>query len=602
MSQGVELVMEFRMLGQFELRDGDRTHHLGGPMQRALLAHLLLSAGQPIPAETLVERLWGGSASDRANGMIQVHVLRLRRVLAAGGCAATVATSPRAYRVDLGADTLDVAEFRGHVDVAAQAREAGDTLGELAALDAALALWRGDVLSGVGGDWPRFAEVRRLIDARSAAREQRAVAQLALRRPAEALGELRSLVADHPDRESLRYLLVLALHRTGRRAEALAAYDDAYRYAADHLGLAPGDDLRRLQRTVLQGSTDEVRLEREVVELRPRALPARPAHFVGREDDLDRLAAARGIRVITGMPGVGKSALALRLAHGLREDHPDGQLHAELGRIDPSDVLARFLRLLGVRAAFVPDGLVERAELFRAHTADKRLLVVLDDATSASQVRALLPGDGPATVIVTSRTPLAALDGAVRCRLDVLGEPESVALLAGVAGARRVELAPAAARLIVDRCGRLPLALRVAGGRLAARPDWPLATFADLLADDRTRLDRLVCEDLSVRARLDAGCAALGGAERRAFRLLGLLDAGTFGTATVAALLDTGEAAARDLLDTLVDAGLVASAGADHVLPDLVRLYAREQAERLDPVGIRAKARHWLSASGQQAN
>ena len=592
--------MEFRLLGPFDLRDGDRTHHVGGWLQRALLAHLLLAAGQPVAVDDLVERLWGGG--DGAAARLPVHVLRLRRTLAAIRCDARVDTSPRAYRLDLGTDTVDVAEFDRQLAVAARAGEAGDALGEVEALDAALAVWRGDVLGGVGGDWPRFAEVRRLGGARSAARERRAAARLALGRPAEAVEELHALVAEHPDRESPRYLLVLALHRLGRRAEALAAYDDAYRYLAHHLGLEPGDDLRRLQHTVLHGSADVVAVDRDRPPTRPLALPPATAHFVGRAAQLDRLTAARGIRVITGMPGVGKTALALRLAHGLAADHPDGQLHAELGSTAPAAVLARFLRLLGVRAEAVPDGVVERAELFRARTAGRRVLVVLDDASSTAQVRAMLPGDGPSTAIVTSRTPLAALDGAVRCRLDVLDERESVALLAAVAGRRRLDLALAEARLIADRCGGLPLALRVAAGRLAARPEWPPATLADLLADDRTRLDRLVCEDLSVRASLDAGAAALDDTERRAFRLLGLLDPGPFDTATVAALLDTDVASARDLLETLVDRGLVGTAGVDHVLPELVRLYAREQAEQLDPIGLRTKARHWLSASGQRAN
>ncbi|GAA1295582.1 AfsR/SARP family transcriptional regulator [Saccharothrix xinjiangensis] len=566
--------MLFRVLGRLEAHDGTRAHHLGAPMQRALLAHLLLTAGRPLPVGELVDRLWDGAAPARAVGTLHVHVLRLRRALAATGCAARVETGPRTYRLDLGADAVDAEDFRRTLDAATAAT---DPAAELAALDAALDLWRGDVLAGVPGDWPRYREVRALTELRATARERRAEANLAARRFGVAVEELRGLVAEHPDREHLRHLLVLALHRAGRRAEALAAYDAAYRFAADHLGLEPGAELRRLQRMVLHGEEPPRPGPRATG---PCALPARRGRLVGRDEPLADLAAAlragTSTCVVTGMPGVGKSALALWLAHALRDDFPDGQLHAGLdgGRADPSAVLDRFLRLLGVPDDLVPPGLEARAELFRARTTDRALLVVLDDAADAAGVRALLPGDGRSAVIVTSRNPLAALDGAVRRRVDVLGEPDSVALLADLAGAARVAREPAAARLVAERCGHLPLALRVAGALLAAHPDRSVGALADLLADERTRLDRLTCEDLSVRARFDRAGEALGEVERHALRVLGAAPAGEITAASTAALLGAAPERGRAVVAALADAHLITEASGGYRMPRLIRLYA----------------------------
>ena len=557
--------MEFRLLGGLELRDGDRVHHLGGPMQRALLVHLLLTVGRSMPANDLIDRLWGGAASEGSRSTLQVHVLRVRRLLAESGCSARIETVAGAYRLELGTDELDAMTFRYWTGEAAKAREVGDALRELASLDRALELWQGDVLNGVCGDWPRFSEVRALTEARSVAREQRALVQLALRRPAEAVDDLRVLVAEHPDRESVRLRLMLALHRCGRRTEALACYEDAYRYASEILGLEPGDELRELHQEVLRG---QVRIE--PASPSPHTLPAPPGTFVGRFAELAALT-GRGTRVITGLPGSGKTSLALRLAHELRDDHPDGQLHASLGTsADPSEVLGRFLRLLGVQA--VPSDEVERAELFRARTRGKRLLVLLDDVVSASQVRALMPGEGPATVIVTGRGSLGTLDG-THCRLGPLTPEESVALLAGVAGARRVGIEPDAAAAVAELCGHLPLALRIAAGRLVARPAWPLAALAGFLADERTRLDRLVCDDGSVRASFDAACKVLSPDELTAFHRIGDLGPGPFR----AAALGTWEQA-----EALVDAGLINADPAGYRVHDLVALHARSKRTHFD--------------------
>lgn len=518
--------MEFRLLGQFELRDGGRTHHLGGPMQRTLLAHLLLAGQEPRGTDDLTSRMWGTTATDGSTSTLQVHVLRLRRLLQAAGCTATIETVHGAYRLLTGANTVDVADFQ---HLLRQARTAQSPQAELAVTTKALDLWHGELLTGVTGDWPRFPEVRALLNLRDAARARRAELQLALDQPAD-IGDLRGLVAEHPDREPNRLLLMRALHRAGRRAEALAAYDAAYRYA-DHLGLTPAAELKELQHRILNGNPA------------PHALPATTSFFVGRAQEL--ATPPSPVHLITGMPGVGKTALALQLAGR----HCGGTLHADLSTTDPSTALARFLKLLQLP---VPSDVDERAELFRTHTTGRRVLVLIDDATETSQVRALLPGAG-GSALVTSRRPLPALD-ATRTHLTELTTPQAVELLGKFTTRRE----PDAARRIAEYCGHLPLAVRIAAGKLAARPTWSLHTLADLLEPEETRLDHLVCEDLSVREAITRATAGLTETQRRA--------------------LARPHQAHPDVLEQLVDEGLIRQ---DHTVPTLIRLHTAARPTRL---------------------
>lgn len=521
--------MEFRLLGQFELRDGDRTHHLGGPMQRTLLAHLLLANQESRTTDDLTRRMWGTTATDGSTSTLQVHVLRLRRLLKASGCTATIETVQGAYRVCLGANTVDVVEF-GHL--MRQARTARSAQAELAATTEALELWHGDLLTGVTGDWPRFPEVRALLDLRDAARARRAELLLALDQPVD-LQDLRDLVAEHPDRETNRHLLMRALHQAGRRAEALAAYDAAYRYAGG-LGLEPAAELEELQHRILNGNPA------------PHSLPTTGGFFVGRAREL--ATPPSPVHLITGVPGVGKTALALQLAH--RWSYQDGTLHADLSTTDAPTALARFLKLLHLP---VPSDVDERAAMFRVHTTGRRMLVLIDDATETSQVRTLLPGAGSAALI-TSRRPLPALD-ATRTHLSELTTAEALELLRKFTTRNE----PDAARRIVEHCGHLPLALRVAAGKLVARPAWSLHTLADLLEPEETRLDHLVCEDLSVREAITRATTGLTEAQRRA--------------------LVRPRQANRKVLEQLVDEGLIRQ---DHTVPTLIRLHTAARATLLE--------------------
>lgn len=522
--------MEFRLLGPFDLHDPTTAthHHLGGPVQRTLLAHLLLANESPIPTTTLTTRLWGTTATEGSTSTLQVHILRLRRLLKAATCTATIDTTPAGYRLTLNTNTTDTATFQSLLHTASQA---GTKESELTALTTALQLWRADLLTDVTADWPRFPEAQLLLHQHTQARTRKAELQLALNRQPD-LNDLEALITDHPDHEHPRLLLMQALHRLGRRKEALATYDAAYRYAAS-LGLDPSQELKNLQHRVLAGTPT------------PHTLPTR-GFFVGRTKELTTPKSPT--HLITGLPGAGKSALAQQLAH--QWNHQDGTLHADLSTTTPEAALTRFLNLLQLSP---PSDVEEQQALFRMHTTTKQLLVIVDNATTTAQVRTLLPGHGSAT-IVTSRRPLPALD-ATRTHLTELSTAEARQLL----GKFTHQNDPQAAHRIIEYCDHLPLAVRIAAGTLAARPHWSLKAFADLLEPEDTRLDHLTCEDLSVRKTIISATGGITEAQRRA--------------------LARPHQAAKETLEQLVDEGLIRQ---DHTVPTLVRLAATSRTSRLE--------------------
>ena len=321
--------------------------------------------------------------------------------------------------------------------------------------------------------------------------------------------------------------------------------------------------------------------------------------------------AGPAVVTVAGKPGVGKTALAVHVGHGLAAEFPDGQLYvnlrgAERSPLEPDAVLDRFLRALGVQGAAIPDDVEERAALYRARLFDRRMLVVLDDAAGEAQVRPLLPGTPGCAVLVTSRMRLAGLEGAIPLDLDVLPSADAVDLLARIAGRDRVAGEDDAAGLLIERCGALPLAVRVVGARLATRPQWSLRRMTDLLADERHRLDQLTAGDLEVRAGLALSYQGLSDAHQRAFRLLGLLDVGTFAGWLAAPLLNIPVEQAERLIDDLADVSLLDLAGMDatgsdrYRFHDVIRVYARERALTDEPPdeirqAVRRAAAGWLA-------
>lgn len=589
--------VEYGLLGPVTVRCDGKPTTLS-PRQRELLAALLLSAGRVVSVEQLLLTLWGAAPPPTARASLHNQVKRLRTVLDAGRPPADrrVLTEPGGYLLRLGADGFDVARAEALLDAARVAARAGDwsETGELAA--DALELWRGEPLADIESD-ALAREAPRLSELRLQVWEVRLEAQMQLGRNAEVISELRQLAREHPMREQLHGLLMLALYRCGRRGEALAVYRAARHVLVTELGSEPTPGLRRLHRQIL---SDEAASPEPAPAAVPRQLPPPVAGFVGRGGELARLtahldraandAATVLISAIGGTAGVGKTALAVRWAHSAAARFPDGQLYVNLRGYDPEDpvgaddALAGFLVALGVPAPRIPAGTGERIAAYRSLLADRRVLIVLDNARWLDQVRPLLPGAPGCAVVVTSREALGGLvarDGAVRLDLDVLPPAEAVALLRELIG-ERAGRDESAARTLAALCCGLPLALRIAAELAALRPGVPLGEIAGDLAESRDRLDAFDAggdEASAIRAVFSWSYRTLEPAVARAFRLSALHPGPEFDANAVAALLGTDLAGARWLLDRLARAYLVQSAGPGrYTMHDLLRAYARELA------------------------
>ncbi|MGY0234313.1 BTAD domain-containing putative transcriptional regulator [Longispora urticae] len=585
--------MQVRVLGPLEVLVGGEPVPLGGRRPQIILAMLALEANRVVPVDRLVDAVWDESPPSTARGQVQICVSALRRAL---GVPDAIGTRPPGYLLAVGDRQLDAHVFEERLTAARLLADA-DRLAEAAdQLREGLALWRGPALAGVDGRLLRTATTR-LEESRLTATEERIRLDLALGRHDELVGELFELVAAHPLRERPHAHLMTALYRTGRPAEALEAFRRARAVFVEELGIEPGEELRRLEHAVLSAdpALDPPSAPRAVVTApagTPRQLPSDTADFVGRSRSAalaaDVLSGADApavpVLAITGPGGVGKSALAVHLAHRASADFPDGQLYADLRGVcsppvGPAEILARFLRALGVAGTAIPDGLAERAELYRTRVAGRRMLIVLDDAATEEQVRPLLPGSAGAAVVVTARGRLSGLAGARHLALGVLDRDTALGLLARIVGPERVSAEPRAAEALVDLCGGLPLALRIAGARLASRPHWRISRLLDRLRDETRRLDELEHGSLGIRASISLSYEGLAPPAQRLLRRLALLDAPDVAGWVGAALLDTGVEEAEDLLELLVDAQLLeVVGGARYRFHDLIRVFARERA------------------------
>ncbi|HWC83025.1 MAG TPA: BTAD domain-containing putative transcriptional regulator [Pseudonocardiaceae bacterium] len=586
--------LEFDVLGPMAVRRGGRPVGLGTPKARGVLALLLTRPNRILSMDLLIDALWSEAPPRTAVKNIQIYVHQLRRAL--GDTDRIVHQSP-GYRLVVHPGELDSARFSA---LAREGNAAGDPRRSAELFRAALELWKGeDAYADILDIAEVRAEARRLDEARVLVLLDRIDAELGLGRTAELLPELVGLTAKHPLQEGLWARLMTALYRNGRQADALETYGRARRVLADQAGLDPGPELQALQQEILAaqnaGDTGEPGEAAPGPEP-PRMLPSDLADFTGREGELDELESAlrNGIRVVTvsGRGGVGKTALAVRLAHRLTPVFPDGQLCADLGGAQPeparpADVLGRFLRALGVAGADLPEQVADRAAHYRSVLATRRALVVLDNAVDEAQVRDLLPGAGACAVIVTSRARLGDLPGARGIDLDVLADPDGQQLLERIT---RTSHDPDTARELLRLCAGLPLAIRIAGAKLATRPHWRLADVVTRLRDERHRLDTLRYRDLGVRASFALSYHGLRPRARRLFRLVGLVDAPDFAAWTAAAVLDADMDEAAELLDEAIDARLVDFTDGRYRLHDLVRVYARECAEAEDSEADRAEA------------
>ncbi|MGY6020395.1 BTAD domain-containing putative transcriptional regulator [Streptomyces spinosirectus] len=598
--------LSFAVLGPVRARRGEEAVGTGSPQQRALLAALLLREGRTATAAELIDALWGEEPPSQALAALRTYASRLRKVLDPG----VLVSESGGYAVrGLGEGALDLAVAQELAAQAEKARGAGDLCRARSLLGRALALWDGETLAGVPGPYAEAQRVR-LEEWRLQLLESRLDMDLEQGCHAEAVSELTALTAEHPLRERLRELLMLALYRSGRQAEALAVYTDTRQLLADELGVDPRPGLRELQQRILQA--DESLAEPSSPAAEPASVPVRPAQlpatvpdFTGRSAFVaelgEVLASAEGrvmaVSAVAGIGGVGKTTLAVHVAHQARAAFPDGQLYVDLqgagaASAEPETVLGSFLRALGTVDSAIPASLEERSALYRSVLDGRRVLVLLDNARDAAQVRPLLPGTEGCAALVTSRVRMVDLAGAHLVDLDVMSPDEALSLFTKIVGEERVASEREAALDVVAACGFLPLAIRIAASRLAARRTWTVSVLAAKLADERRRLDELQAGDLAVKATFELGYGALEPPQARAFRLLGLADGPDISLAAAAAVLDLPPEETEDLLESLVDTSLLESAAPGRYrYHDLVRLYARACAERDEwPPGERAAA------------
>ncbi|MFI2612896.1 BTAD domain-containing putative transcriptional regulator [Kitasatospora sp. NPDC018619] len=589
--QGATVFMEFHVLGPVGVRLDGVEAVLDGSKQRTVLAALLLADGRLVSDAQLTTALWGWNPPVTAAAQIYTHVSRLRKRL---GDGAQILRRRPGYLLRTDGSRFDLAEFEALATRGGEALAAGRHEEAAAALREGLALWHGQALADVAEHLAE-AELPRLEETRLTAVERLGEAELALGRHPHLLPALTGLVAEHPLREGLRAQLMTALHRSGRQADALAVYHDGRHRLAEELGVDPGAALTAAYQAVLRGGPRPRPASRRPAAVTPlprptpAMLPPDLLDFTGRCGQLAALrevlagGASASQAVVTGMPGAGKTALAVHAAHACRAEFPDGQLYADLGGstgepVEPYTALGWFLNGLGVPAGSVPDTLEERVQLYRSHLARQRVLVVLDDALNDRQVRPLLPGGGPARTVVTSRAALATLENARLVPVGAFTQHEAADLLARVVGPRRIAADPLAAERILRACGLLPLAVRVAGARLAGRPQWAPALLARQLDDPCHRFDALSSGGLDVREVLRSGYDQLPPSTRAAFLRLARLGPGAFPAQRAGDVLGAGPREAERVLDRLVEARLLEAChqGRAYRFHELYLLLARE--------------------------
>ncbi|MFE5240902.1 MULTISPECIES: AfsR/SARP family transcriptional regulator [unclassified Streptomyces] len=585
--------LRFTVLGPVRAWRGGEPLPSGSPQQRALLAALLLREGRTATAAELIDALWGDDPPSQALATVRTYASRLRKTLGQD----TLVSESGGYAIRIPREALDLTLAQDLAAEAEKARGCGDRCQARALINKLLGLWDGEALASLPGP---HADTRRagLEEWRLQLTETRLDLDLEVGCHAEAVSELTALTAAHPLRERLRELLMVALYRSGRQAEALAVYADTRRLLAEELGVDPRPELSQLQQRILQADEELARPADEPAPasapVRPAQLPATVPDFTGRTAFVRelgaRLATAEGsvmaVSALAGIGGVGKTTLAVHVAHQARPHFPDGQLYVDLQgagarAAEPETVLGAFLRALGTADSAIPDTLDERAALYRSALDGRRILILLDNAHDAAQIRPLLPGTAGCAALVTSRVRMVDLAGAHLVDLDVMSPEEALQLFTRIVGDERVSTEREAALDVVAACGFLPLAIRIAASRLASRRTWTVSVLAAKLADERRRLDELQAGDLAVKATFELGYGQLEPAQARAFRLLGLADGPDISLAAAAALLNLDLHAAEDVLESLVDTSLLESAAPGRYrYHDLVRLYARACAER----------------------
>ncbi|MEU8431301.1 BTAD domain-containing putative transcriptional regulator [Streptomyces sp. NPDC029216] len=637
------------MLGSLESWAAGGRLRLGGAIQERVLSMLLLESGRVVTVARLVEAAWEQDPPATAAHQVRKAVADLRRRIPDG--SAVIVTDGPGYRAAVTAGQLDLLEFDGLVQAAGQAAKEGRMTTAAEHLASALALWRGPVLSGAGGSVIDTAATA-LEERRLSAAEQYFGLRLTLGESGELVSGLRALITEHPLRETLRGQLMLALYRTGRQAEALQEYGRVRELLVEELGIDPGPQLAKLYEAILRDGPELAAPERPeppapqpaartdpepapapVSVPAPEAAPAPPAEapctlpydlpdFTGRTKELNELfefvrEGAPGqerysrIVAIDGMGGMGKTSLAVRAAHRLADRYPDGQLLIDLRGftpgetpVTPASALDGLLRTLGTPGDRIPEDLEGRAALWRAVLDGRRILLLLDNAVDAAQIRPLLPASPGCLVLVTSRARLLDLDGVEWVSIDLMKPEESTDLMTQTLGAARVAAEPEAAAELAELCGHLPLALRIATARLRNRPRWTVRYLVERLRDETRRMDELSSGERSVAATLRLSYLAMDEKHRTAFRMLSLHPGADIDVHAAAALLGTTLRDAEDTLEFLLDVHLVQQPDIGlYTFHDLVRSFAQSlrvpATEAADAAAVERLLGYYLTATDE---
>ncbi|WKD35991.1 AfsR/SARP family transcriptional regulator [Streptomyces xanthophaeus] len=598
--------MRFTILGPVEAAAPGSDAPGLAPRHRAVLAYLLLHAGVAVSTDRLIDAMWGPLPPDSARAQIQTTIAAIRRMLRASGADRMLATRPAGYVITPEPGQLDLDEFTSLIAKApAASDDPADTADTAAQIRTALALWRGEPLADITAHYVQSARAR-LNGQLLTAVERLAEVELARGRHDDLIDELSVHAAANPLRERLCCQLMLALHRAGRQTDALDVARTFRATLAEEQGLDPGHAFGKLEQDILRDAPD----------LRPPVtapaksqginfLPYDVPDFTGREGELDGLirmwsgdsGGVVTISAIDGMAGVGKTTLAVHAGHRLAEHFPDGQLFIDLQAhtagqtpLDAGAALEILLGQLGVPTQRIPASVAERAALWRSELADRRVLAVLDNALGADQVRQLLPGSPRTLVLITSRRRLTDLDGAHALSLDVLPAADAVELFTAIVG-ERAAAEPLAVLDVLQLCGFLPLAVRIAAARLHHRPRWTVAYLADRLRDQRRRLSELATSERGVAAAFTLSYEQLTADQQRMFRLLGLQPGRDIGPEAAAALADLSLEQAETLLEDLLDAHvLIQYQLGRYTFHDLLREHALATAAAQEPLVAQGEA------------